>query len=270
MSGPRRWALVALPWIPLAFALYFLVSDHGTRRMLFALYRPATAQFFLDRGVAAGSDLTYDRRVMAVMPLGASGDIGLVCPKSAGETGNAFRAFNGKDWVVWVNPPGVAERVLALGQAGDLPFCADFAGDGVVGSGVFRNGEWLVSSSNRGVGGDLRFSFGAPGDRPVIANIAGRGNRTDRRNIVYGVYRKGIWYLDTDGSGTVAATHAFGGDPQDLPLLIPRWSTDKSVDGKYSLVVFRAGIWFLKPDPEEPQVISFAFGQAGDVPSIQY
>jgi hypothetical protein len=155
-----------------------------------------------------------------------------------------------------------------LGQAGDLPFCADFDGDGVADSGVFRGGDWYVATKHAGSAPDIRFSLGAPGDRPVVLNAEGTGNRTDRRNVVYGVYRRGMWYLDTKGQGKVDAAHAFGGLPQDVPLLIPRWSATAGAVPPYSLAIFRDGTWYVKPDPDGAQTLSFPFGAPGDLPGF--
>jgi hypothetical protein len=83
---------------------------------------------------------------------------------------------------------------------------------------------------------------------------------------VYGVYRGGAWYLDTRGTGAADATHYFGGLPQDVPLLIPRWVAG-GADG-YSLAIFRDGTWFIRPAPDGPVTLSFPFGQAGDLPGF--
>ena len=204
------------------------------------------------------------------MPFGIPGDVGLVCPQQVREDPRGYRVFAQGLWFLSGKPKRPPGGDLSFGRPGDLPFCADFNGDGLADSGVFRDGAWLISTRRSGTGADIHFSFGTAGDRPVVLRVPGAGNGSDRKNVVYGVYRRGLWYLDTRGTGTVTATHAFGGLPQDLPLLIPRWSTDARATPPYSLAIFRDGTWFIKPDPDGAQTLSFPFGQAGDLPSIDY
>ncbi len=77
-----------------------------------------------------------------------------------------------------------------------------------------------------------------------------------------------MWYLDTHGTGLVDVGHVFGGLPQDLPLLIPRWSRDPAATPAYSLAIFRDGTWYVKPDPDGAEILSFSFGAAGDLPGF--
>ncbi len=129
------------------------------------------------------------------------GDVGLVCPQQDREDPRGLRAYAGGLWYLSAKADRQANGDLALGQPSDLPFCADFDGDGTADSGVFRNGEWYVATRGSGSAVDIRFSLGGAGDRPVALNVSGAGNASDRRNIVYGVYRRGVWHLDTRGSG---------------------------------------------------------------------
>jgi len=268
MPSTRR-LLLPLFLIPLAGAAYVLLrepDDPGWVR--FALYRPSAAQFYVDRGTAPGGPLDGAHEAKDIVPFGVAGDVGLVCSQRDREDPRGYRVFAQGRWFLSgkANRPPTGD--LALGQAGDVPFCADFDGDGLADSGVFRDGAWLIATRRTGNDANIRFAFGATGDRPVAVNVAGAGNSTDRRNVVYGVYRGGLWYLDTHGTGAVGATHSFGGLPQDVPLLIPRWSPGDDSGAGYSLAIFRDGIWHVKPDPDGPQIVSFAFGLAGDVPGV--
>ena len=266
----RRFAILLLPWVPFAVALYYIV--HAPTReesVRFALYRPSAAQFYFDRGATRGDPVDYPHDAKATIPFGVPGDVGLVCPQQDREDPRGLRAYAGGLWYLSAKADRQANGDLALGQPSDLPFCADFDGDGTADSGVFRNGEWFVATRGSGSAVNIRFSLGGAGDRPVALNVSGAGNASDRRNIVYGVYRRGVWHLDTRGSGVADATHALGGLPQDLPLLLPRWSADSGGRG-YSLAIFRDGIWYVKPDPDGTQTLSFQFGQAGDLPGFAY
>ena len=271
MSSTRRWLLLLLPWIPVVAAIYVLTRPPADNRAVrFALYRPSAATFFLDTGVTRGVDLTYAHTPTTITPFGVPGDIGLVCPQNYREKPLGLRAFVDGRWFFSGKLARPPSGDLALGQPGDLPFCADFNGDGWSDSGVFRNGEWLVSTRRSGSDADIRFSLGTAGDRPVVLNVRGAGNSTDRRNVLYGVYRRGIWYLDTKGTGAADATHFFGGLPQDIPLLIPRWTRDVAAGPRYSLAIFRDGTWYVKPVPDGEQTLAFSFGQAGDLPSVDH
>ena len=237
----------------IGIAAWLLLRDNGYgERVRFVVY--------LDRAVAPGTALDGSHTAKDSFALGTPGDVGLACPQSERTNPAGFRTFANGTWHL---SPGE----LALGQRGDLPFCADFNGDGLADSGVFRDGAWFVTTKRDGVP-DVRFSFGAAGDRPVVLNVKGAGNNTDRKNVVYGVYRRGMWYLDTHGTGAVDAAHAFGGLPQDVPLLIPRWSAEVGAAPGYSLAIFRDGAWHIKPDPDGAQTLSFSFGAAGDQPGF--
>lgn len=228
------------------------------------------AQFYLDRGSAIGGSLDYAHDAKETVPFGMPGDAGLVCSQRDREDPRGYRVFAQGLWFLSGNANRPPKGDHTFGQPGDLPFCADFNGDGLADSGVFRDGAWLISTQRAGDSADIRFSFGTSGDRPVVLNVAGAGNATDRKNVVYGVYRQGQWFLDSKGTGAVDARHSFGGLPQDRPLLIPRWSNVASAAPRYSLAIFRDGTWFIKPDPDGKETLTFGFGQPGDLPSIDY
>ena len=268
MTPTRRRSLLLLLLIPLAGALYVLLREPADRNFVrFTLYRPSAAQFHLDRGAAPGESLEYAHEASDTVPFGAPGDVGLACPQRDREDPRGFRVFARGLWFLSARPERPPRGDIALGQPGDVPFCADFDGDGIADSGVFRDGAWLIATKRFGNDADIRFAFGAAGDRPVALNVAGAGNATDRRRVVYGVYRRGQWLLDTRGTGTVDATHSFGGLPQDVPLLLPRWSRDAGASD-YSLAIFRDGTWHVRPEPDGTQTLSFGFGQAGDLPGF--
>jgi len=270
MTSTRRALVFLLLLIPIAGALYVLLREppgrHGVR---FALYRPSAALFYVDRGTGPGGSLDYAHDPTDMVSFGVPGDTGLVCPQNDREDPHGYRVFARGLWFHSGNAKRPPKGDLGFGQPGDLPFCADFNGDGISDSGVFRDGAWLIATKRAAADADIQFTLGIKGDRPVVLNVAGAGNRTDRKNVIYGVYRQGKWLLDTKGSGAVDATHDFGGLPQDVPLLIPSWSRDASAK-KYSLAIFRDGTWFIRPDPDAPETLTFGFGQAGDLPSVVY
>ncbi|MEO8673986.1 MAG: hypothetical protein ABI569_00300 [Casimicrobiaceae bacterium] len=268
MKSIRRRLLLLLLLIPIVAALYVLLREPTDRRgVRFALYRPADAVFYVDRGATPGDSLDYAHDPKDIVRFGVPGDIGLVCPQKDREDPHGYRVFAQGLWFLSGKTDRPPKGDLGFGQPGDLPFCADFNGDGLADSGVFRDGAWLIATKRAGMDADIQFSLGTKGDRPVVLNVTGAGNATDRNNVVYGVYRQGKWFLDTKGSGAVDATHDFGGLPQDLPLLIPRWSQDAGTRA-YSLAIFRDGTWFIRPDPDGAQTLRFTFGAPGDFPGF--
>jgi hypothetical protein len=108
-------------------------------------------------------------------------------------------------------------------------------------------------------------TFGTGGDVAVHIGAKGFGNATDRRNVVYGVYRAGTWFIDETGSGTPTRTINFGGLSQDVPLLIPHWNGS----GPYSLAIFRDGTWFIRPDLNSSTIVTVQFGAIGDIPLVR-
>jgi hypothetical protein len=210
--------------------------------------------------------LDVDYRAESVVRFGKPGDTGLACAQQDREEPYGLRVYADGAWYLSAQQSRPSSGDFRVGQAGDVPFCADFDGDGRPDSGVFHAGEWRVHTGRLGAA-YLRFRLGADGDRPVLLNVAGRGNRSDRQNLVYGVYRNGIWHIDLDGDGVVDVTHAFGGLPQDIPLLIPSWVGSQT---GYSLAIFRDGTWYVKADPNGSVVTQFYFGTTGDVPSLVY
>ena len=269
MSTLRRAALVVSVVVPVAVGIYlFLHAGDRGDRVRFALYRPSAAEFYLDRSLERGDSLDYSHVATDVVAFGGPGDTGLACAQSDPAVPGRLRTFAQGAWFMKSGKSRPEGGDFSLGVAGDLPFCADFDGDGLSDSGVFHDGTWFVKTKRDDTAPDLRFWFGAPGDRPVVLNVQGAGNATDRRNLVYGVYRRGMWYLDTRGTGQVEVGHVFGGLPQDIPLLIPRWSRDPAATPAYSLAIFRDGVWYLKLDPDGVQTLSFSFGAAGDLPGF--
>jgi hypothetical protein len=271
MALLRRSLLWLSVGLLLAGVIYLLLRDGAdTRLVRFSLYRSTAAQFYLDPGAAPGASLDYAHDVKNVVPFGTPGDIGLVCPHGDPENPSGYRVFANGAWFLSGRPDRPPNGDLALGERGDLPFCADFDGDGVADNGVFRDGRWYIATQKGGGEVTTEFALGTGGDRPVVLNVDGAGNKTDRRNIVYGVYRQGTWYLDRNGDGVVDATHTFGGSAQDIPLLLPRWSTEANAANGYTLAIFRDGIWYVKPDPDGTATLSFSFGQPGDLPGFVY
>jgi hypothetical protein len=236
------------------WALLAIGSAHASSFVDLALYRPSTGQFFIRTGLNGS---------VTPIAFGAPGDRGLLC-KNGSNTINGpdnLLLFRNGVWLVnYAGDGATADGILNYGAATDQPLCGSFNvfpnGD----LGLFRNGLWFLNASTT-----PSFSFGAGGDVAVYIGAKNFGNATDRRNVVYGVYRAGIWYLDETGSGAPTRIVNFGGLSQDVPLLIPRWTGA----GTYSLAIYRDGTWFIKPDPNDVTIVTVQFGAIGDIPLVR-
>lgn len=98
------------------------------------------------------------------------------------------------------------------------------------------------------------------GEIPVVGDWNGDGTSK------IGVFRKGIWLLDLDGSRKFSAPKAIGwGEPGDIPVV-----GDWNGDGRTKIGVFRQGTWYLDLDGSHrltpPKI--FNWGQPGDVPVV--
>jgi hypothetical protein len=87
--------------------------------------------------------------------------------------------------------------------------------------GVYRGGTWFVDWDRNDQWDDTDaahvFSFGLPGDVPVMGDWNGDGR------LKPGVYRNGFWLVDWNGNNQwddIDAAHVFGfGLPGDLPIM---------------------------------------------------
>ncbi len=139
--------------------------------------------------------------------------------------------------------------------------------------GLFRDGNWYLDLNNNGVwdgvaGGDGLFSFGAPGDIPVVGDWNGDG-RTK-----LGIFRcpagsTGCYFvLDVAGRFAYdpATAVAFNyGAPGDLPVA-GKWSGANQPD---RVGIFRNGLWVTDSNGDgiwEPDDFAFWFGATGDQP----
>jgi hypothetical protein len=137
--------------------------------------------------------------------------------------------------------------------------------------GVFRSGQWFLdlnaNGSWDGEPDDTTFTFGGPGDVPVVGDWSGGGR------LGVGIFRAGQWLLvdglPSRGDRVSSRRDIRFGETGDIPV-VGRWS-----DGPMSRIgVFRNGTWLLDlngngawdgPAGGDLQVI---FGQAGDLPVV--
>jgi PKD repeat protein len=106
---------------------------------------------------------------------------------------------------------------------------------------------------------DAKTPYGIAGDVPVVGNFT-PGGLTG-----IGVYRNGIWYLDTNRDGVADRMVGFGGIPGDIPLT-GNFTGPGSAD---TLVIYRSGIWYVDENLDGTVNRTFGFGGVpGDIPLV--
>jgi hypothetical protein len=97
-------------------------------------------------------------------------------------------------------------------------------------------------------------------DIPVVGDWNGDGTAK------VGIFRRGIWYLDTDGSHQLPASKAIGwGQEGDIPVV-----GDWNGDGRTKIGVYSKGVWFLDIDGSHRMAPAklVRWGEAGDTPVL--
>jgi hypothetical protein len=145
-------------------------------------------------------------------------------------------------------PGNAPAREVAFGAPGDVPFWADFSGDGKRVPALYRKGQWLISTHADGKA-DLVLSFGGqPGDVPLVGDVDG----DHRADVV--AFRGGEWYVRGTRNPAVTQIYRFGVSG-DVPLL-----ADFDGDGNVDLAVFRSGHWYVDSNRDGNADLEFAFG----------
>ena len=228
-------------------------AEAGNPFVDLALYRPSTGQFFIRSGLNGS---------VASIQFGAPGDKGLLCKWQSDAINGADNLLLFRNGTWFVNLAADGATVNATGPYGaptDQPLCGSYGTAPFGDFALFRNGLWFLNISSTPA-----FTFGTGGDIAVHIGAKGFGNSTDRRNMIYGVYRAGTWFIDENGVGTPNRTVVFGGLSQDVPLLIPKWDGN----GAYSLAIYRDGTWFIR-DVSVATVVTVQFGAIGDIPLVR-
>ncbi len=186
------------------------------------------------------------------------------------------------------------------GASVDQPVVADFNGNTVTDTAIFRDGIWYVDL-DRNASVDLVYYFGQAGDKAVAGDVNNDGVAD------LGIYRDGTWFIDTnrdgapelisnfgeagdipfigdfnndgladravyhpaDGTwsmdsafgGSVVTTVSFGGETGDKPFAF-----DFNADGQTDIGVYRNGLWFIDDTLQGKVTMLVSFGGAGDVP----
>jgi len=186
---------------------------------------------------------------------------------------------------------------VPFGAPGDVPFFADFTGDGKREPALYRKGEWMISTHADGKV-DITTTFGGqPGEIPLVADVDGDGKadfalfrsgawyvRGSSKPAItlsfhfgiagdkplladfdgdgkvdFAVYRAGHWYVDTNRDGKAKLDFVFGGEPADRALAVD-W------DGHAAPALFRAGVWLVSGQHDGKVSAQYGFGATGDIP----
>lgn len=149
---------------------------------------------------------------------------------------------------------GVMNRKNGLIESAHVP--GDFVEDGKTDCSLWNpsNGQWNIRSS---INGDVyTFSYGLPGDIPVIGHISSE-SRAEA-----GIFRPstGTWFWRHGVTGNTIGSYVWG-QSGDIPL-VGAWS------GRlWDAVVFRNGTWYVRFG-DTGNTANFAWGQAGDIPKV--
>jgi len=158
---------------------------------------------------------------------------------------------------------GVADATVVFGASTDVGVVADFNGDTISDLALYQNGSWRISLFNDAVV-SLQATFGTAGDVPMAADVNGDG----KPDLV--IYRPstGFWSVNYQKNGAydgaVDRTSAFGGMPNDIPVM-----GDFDGNGTIDRAIYRNGSWLIDLDWIGTTAWTCAFGGlAGDVPVV--
>ncbi len=124
---------------------------------------------------------------------------------------------------------------------------------------------WHIAGYYGSVPASVAFTYGQVGDIPIVGDWTGTGTKH------LGVFRNGLWVLDTNGDNILNAgdkTVIFG-QAGDIPVV-----GDWDGTGKIKLGLFRSGVFILDLSGHLSGIATgvadatFLFGQAGDIPVV--
>src|SRR5215213_5511871 len=124
--------------------------------------------------------------------------------------------------------------------------------------GVYRpdTSQFFLKNSNTTGFADISFTFGLPGDLPIVGDWNGDGIDT------VGVFRDGVFFLKNSNTDGFADLVVPFGQAGDLPVV-----GDWDADGVDSIGVYRNDTFMLRKTntPGDPQII-IVLGVPGDLP----
>ncbi|HEY9555365.1 MAG TPA: hypothetical protein VIR58_01455 [Acidimicrobiales bacterium] len=123
---------------------------------------------------------------------------------------------------------------------------------------AFKDGVWKLRHTQSEGAPENTFSYGQPGDVPLIGDWDGDGN------VGIGV-RRGRTFILRNSASAGAPDHIFDwGRPEDIPLV-----GDWNANGRDTVGLRRGHTWFLKNRLDDtPHEIQFDWGRPEDVPLV--
>jgi hypothetical protein len=170
-----------------------------------------------------------------------------------------------------------------FGLSGDAPVAGDWFGTGTISIGVFRCPavgagicSWYIDANNNGTwdgiaGGDAIWSFGLPGDLPIVGDWTGNGVSKIGVMRCPAVGQPGVctWYLDAGDKHTydpaTVVTYNYG-LPGDQPVA-NNWNGTGPTD---QIGVFRGstGTWIVDSAGNGNSFTMYTYGLPGDIPIV--
>lgn len=142
---------------------------------------------------------------------------------------------------------------VQFGTVGDIPLWADFTGSGKSSPGLYRKGEWLISTHTDGKPDIVIYFGGEPNDIPLAADLDGDGKADEI------IFRDGLWFVrESHNPDANPKIYAFGATG-DIPVL-----GDFNGDSKVDLAVFRNGEWLVDTLRNGKVNLTFNFGSPSD------
>ncbi len=120
--------------------------------------------------------------------------------------------------------------------------------------GLFRDGQWALSTANQDGPPTVQARFGQPGDVPTVADWDGVGHDQ------LGIYRAGVFGVRHD-DGTATAIPF--GQPGDIP--VPGYWDH---NGHAQLAIYRSSIRTFAVRHDDGSVSTATFGDLGDIPLV--
>ncbi len=171
-------------------------------------------------------------------------------------------------WFVITDPlESPVLQTASYGAAGDMPLAARL--DGALTSPKYRRRS---SSFALYRPADRVFYFQTqPAIRPDLApypdvlatHVLAADLEGDGKSSLV-LYNAGVWLVDHGIDGTIDDMYAFGGAPEDIPLI-----GDVDGDGRADLVIYRAGAWYVSTSRTPTVALEHHFGGLpGDIPVL--
>ena len=142
---------------------------------------------------------------------------------------SVFRPSTGVWYVLKSSDDSYTETTW--GQSTDRIVPAEYDGDGIYDSAVFRDGLWYILKSS--TGGFAVNQFGLASDRPVPSDFDNDGKAD------LSVFRQGTWH--TLGSSNNAYSAIPFGSSNDVPI-----ASDFDSNRRSDIAVFRSGAWYVQ------------------------